>query len=97
MIELYSLWKSNNPNHGTGIVAKIVPIPEQRLGMYPECDGNLYHFISDFGNTIVLLSCELLNNYTQFGVEENLLERIGRQKMLLQESWSNIFEDQSCN
>lgn len=90
MIELYSLWKSNRENQGTGIIAKIEPIPEQRLEMYPECDGNLYHLISDFGNTVILLSTELLSGYKQFGVETDILERISRQRMLLARAWRNI-------
>jgi hypothetical protein len=90
-IKLYSLWKSRNPNQGTGIIAKIEPIPPQRLGMYSECDGNLYHFISDFGNTVLLLSTELLSGYDQFGQETDIWRRLERQDRLLEESWSRVF------
>lgn len=82
-IKLNSCWKCTNGTTGAGIVLKIENVHESFIETYG-CD-KVYHFITDFGNIVVLTEQELLSGYEFSHVEDDIILRFERQQMLLRQ------------
>ena len=72
---------------GSGIILKIFDIPPERIEMHG-CD-KLYHFVTDFGNFVVLTEGELISNYEFSHIEEDIVGRFKRQQDLLKQVYAD--------
>ena len=86
-IKLNSCWSCTTGMTGSGIVLKIRDVPPEKVEMY-SCD-KLFHFITDFGNVVVLTEGELLSNYEFSHVEEDIIGRFERQQDLLKQVYAD--------